>query len=401
MYFFDDFDLKIISRWDYINVDKMTMILLQSWSLHNMIIAGRGDLPTTALEKIFVVSTTETPQDIHGYDGACTQLAWSISAIATMSLVPVITVVNALLIASFVCFRTFHRVTYTLILGQLISDLIYGVYLIFFALYHLRDTRYMFEEDNYKCLALWCIGTSLEHTGLYFYVLITLDRFIAVHCPFWYIKTISMRGTVIAVIATFVFSLIMGCGIQILWHHEHKECSYYKVTTHGYRYILISEYIAVPVVMLVLNIILFTTSMRVIKSGSVKWAHLWDQKKRHEHTERIRSIKLSALMYGVFLICWMPVNFTYPFKNSDPEDAMKIKVVSGLYVWYAMYPLLNAAVIVFSKRQFYRAARLLLTTPPWKWAGSKNDLLEVENRRRRRVIPKIEVWTETRIGLQD
>ena len=295
---------------------------------------------------------------------------WHIQTYITLSLLPFIIVLDTLLITSITVFNIFHTPHYTLILGQVVSDLIFGIVSsLMNYLYHFDETNII--QNNTVCTAAWVTYIILEHAGLYFYVFITIDRYVAIRYPFWYEEHESLRGTVKLVGVVFLLSFLAG-GSFILCHIEDSKCSYYKVIPKEYFIIMFVEYNSIPIVPLILNIIIYKTAIKNKGPGSKKSSHLWS------------SVKLAIYLYGIFIITWMPKNICIPMKYVFPDHQINVYLTAIFYTLYCAYPLLNAAVIVLVKRNFGKSFYLLLTTPPWAWRDQRNYFDDTLSRYSRR-----------------
>ena len=179
----------------------------------------------------------------------------------TFGLLPFIIFLDGLIIAAIIIFRKFHNVHHMLLLGQVLTDVMYAVFIPFFIL--SQDNTWVKVANKDICSSLWAIFTTLQHNGLYFYVFITLDHFIALTYPFWYSAKITSRkyGT-IAVVMVFVLSFLAG-GIGIPFNIQYDECNYYRVIPRTHLILLHVEFIIVPIAPLIMNIHIIKTSHKI------------------------------------------------------------------------------------------------------------------------------------------
>ena len=302
-------------------------------------------------------------------------LFWQVQAYLSVICFPFILMLDGLLFVSIIIFRRYHNPHTIFIQGQVISDILFGIYTLSISAPNLVAIFPDFHNDTI-CVSLWTSFTLLEQIGLYMYIAITVDRFIAVHYPFWYIENMSVARAVKILGAILAFSTLVAVIVIPLWRYKDYECDYYSVYPEVYKIALMTEYIILPVVPFIMNIIIFRTSKEKLRSGSSQWSHLWGIEKRRSHSEREKSLYLSVVMSGAFVVCWTPVNVMSPVGNVHQHNRIIRDVLKGLYIWYSLYPLFNAAAILATKRSFFKAFRLLLTTPPWKWTLLRNSLDE-------------------------
>ena len=329
-------------------------------------------LPTCSLTSPPPLNTSLTAAQMDHDAQEVKYMLYTVHAYITIALLPFIIFLDVLIITAILTFKKFHNVHHTLVLGQVSTDVMYAVFIPLFVL--SQDNTWGHLHERYACATLWAIFTSLQHTGLYFYVFITLDMFMAVTCPFWYIENVTSRkyGT-ICVVAVFVGSFVSG-GIFIPFEYQNDECSYYSVLPRPYLIFLYVEFIIVPIVPLVMNIYIFKTSRKFMACGSLQWRHTWTREKRRSSDERSRAMKLSVLMYMVFLVCWVPVNIFSPV-NEVYDHIHHIRITESVFwIWYSTYPMFNAIVIVSLKKRLRWSFRLILTTPPWRWRELRNDM---------------------------
>ena len=301
---------------------------------------------------------------------------WQVHAYVSVICFPFILLLDGLLIASIIVFRRYHNTHTMFIQGQVISDVLFSVYSFALGAPNLVGVFDDYHEET-NCMLFWTGFTCLEQIGLYMYTAITIDRYIAIHYPFWYHEHMRVSSAVKIVFGMFVFSSVVAV-IVIPWASTDEECDYYRTYPYAYKVALFVEYNALPVVPFIMNIIIFKTSKKKLMSGSKKWSHLWTKEKRQCHIEREHSLNVSVVMYGAFMLCWVPVNVLSPIGDAYQHNRIIRNTLRIVYIWYSLYPFLNAAAILATKRSLFKAFRLLLTTPPWKWTLLKHTLGEAD-----------------------
>lgn len=309
---------------------------------------------------------------------------WKIQACIAVPFIILALPLDVLIILTIVIFRTMHTNNNVFIFGQALSDLMFTLFIPVFVVAHFNPSWYI-RGSEASCFVLIAIYTSLKHSGLWMYVSVALDRFIAVHCPFWYDRNMYVKKSIKIVVVIFVFSATVG-GIVIFWNNDGKHCNYYDVLPGAYKIVTFSEFNVIPVVPLVLNILIYRTARmkrkdnigssntRVVSSTRVNGSI---RARLHNHKDHFRSMHLSILLSGIFVVCWMPLNIMSAVSNVYKHDKTVSIATSVTFILYSAYPLCNAVAIVFSKHHFRPCFRLLLTTRPWRWRLLRNEFDEL------------------------
>lgn len=220
------------------------------------------------------------------------------------------------------------------------------------------------------------IADSLFHVASMSHIfLIAVERFVAVNNPFFYQRFISIKTTFICIISTWTYALTWACLSLFDWEHPMNSSSFI-MERPSKRLCLINNrpfyhvsYFTVYIVPLVIMGLLYLCILRialkqarVIKSLSIVFKQDGDGgAKAINQQKEVRATKTLAIIYGSFLICWLPVTIIsitskyYPneFRNFRLKQPVLFEFIFSTFV--KVLPALNSTLnpflyIVFNKK---------------------------------------------------
>ena len=282
---------------------------------------------------------------------------------------------NGLVIASICVFRRLRNLTNCLLVSLAVSDLIVA-----FITIPLYASFYLIPEmllcDRAACLA-W-FGSVILGCGssLFNFLIIVLDRFMAIHFPLSYMKYKTPRnvGAVLAILWVYVLTLsslpLMG------WNHwvSSKPCSFYATLPKAY--VIWAAYLTVGICVL---------------SSSLLYAKIFATVRKHKrriHTQNmvgrtenkllegeVKSTRLTATVFLLFVLFWSPYFCVGPLKYSSLSQEVVEIIKNGCLVLAFGNSMVNPVVYGLLQKKFRAAYRILLTTPFTRWLELSGSIL--------------------------
>lgn len=265
-----------------------------------------------------------------------------ICTIVSLLLVIPIVFGNALVMISIFKFHRLHTPTHVLIASLAIADLVVGVVTIpAFSLVH--HARLGLERQYSSCLTSYVLSHCPTGVSLLTLLIIAIERFIAVHKPYLYIRLFRRRTTVLAVVVIWVYIWTWGSITMFTWNHwkqSSEDCNFANVASGKYMMSIAIHMLGVLAITTVLHLAVARTAWQVRKAV-IKQAHQVNTRSCLEDDARVA--QMLALVLGIFYLCWVPYILTLPFA---------VKGVGGpepfwLHVWEQF-----AGIVVLSNSCF-------------------------------------------------
>ena len=259
---------------------------------------------------------------------------------------------NILIVWSVYKFPHMRRTAYILIANLTISNNVHGLY--FLVTIIASFSQLTQEERRYICMSRYGLILVTLLGSEYNMLLISIERFIAVHFPFRHKCIINRTRLKIVLICVWIFYIVFASlplfGWNEIVYYEGKLCTIRDTWTTSY----LSIVCALVLIGLVLNLVLFAKVLYKIKCKRLHGLAV--QVRHHRKTTWISF----GILFG-FVICWGPFFFgtlmaAWGYLKSDIPCAQisvtVIAAVNGLVNWL-IYGLCN--------RKFREAFRAILT----------------------------------------
>lgn len=240
---------------------------------------------------------------------------------------------------------------------------------------YFHSGNFCFTKDVCR---MFNITDSLFHVASMSHLyLIAVERFVAVCNPFFYQRCVSTKTTLVCIISTWIYAVVWACLSLFDWENP-MNSSTYILEKPIKRLCLINNkpfyhvsYFTVYIIPLMIMGLLYLSILRialkqarVIKSLSVVCKQNDDnesERKSRKQQKEVRATKTLAIIYGSFVICWLPVSIIsitakyYPNKyiNFRLKQPVLFEIIFSTFV--KVLPTLNSALnpflyIMFNKK---------------------------------------------------
>ncbi|XP_076464099.1 histamine H2 receptor-like [Babylonia areolata] len=292
-----------------------------------------------------------------------------------MLYIPLIIFGNFLVVASICVFRRLRTLTNCFLVSLSVADLLVGLVTIpLYAFFYLKpELRYGHRE---ACLA-W-FGSVILGCGasLFNLLVIVLDRFLSIHCPFWYVRQKNGRNVAVALTILWTYVLVLSSLPLMGWNHwaPDKQCNFY--TTLPKAYVVLAAYLTVAVCTVASSILYAKIFATVLKHKRKIHAQTVAGKQERQWLEReVKSTRLSAVIFLLFIIFWSPYFCVGPLKYSSlSQEIVEIIKNATLMLAFAN-SMVNPVVYSLLQKKFRTAYTLLLTTRFTQWYELSGNVL--------------------------
>ncbi|XP_056125379.1 trace amine-associated receptor 13c-like [Rhinichthys klamathensis goyatoka] len=280
---------------------------------------------------------------------------------------------NLLVIISVSHFKELHTPANILILSLAASDLLVGVFVMPFYLSCLIESCWISGQE--MCSVFKFVTFQATSVSVHTVALIAVDRFLALHSPFFYSENISPTVICIATLFNWLFSLLYNVTILFINGNFSVMCPAECVSTLDG----VSSLIDLLVVFLMpctLIIILYThvfviarkhvTAIRALQVHNSKES----SKNRVSDKSERKAAKLLGILVFVFLLCLLPYyicSVVIPYNSADLFYVRDVTVIVFLLnstinpIIYALfYPwFMKSLKFIFSYKVFNKDSSLM------------------------------------------
>ncbi|KAL8624393.1 hypothetical protein ACOMHN_012793 [Nucella lapillus] len=296
-------------------------------------------------------------------------------AVMEILFVPLIVFGNGLVIASICVFRRLQTLTNYILMSLSVADLTVGVVTVpLYASFYLKPELLL--GHRVACLA-W-FGSVILGCGssLFNLLVIVLDRFLSIHCPFWFARHKSGRNVAIVLAVLWGYIITLSSLPLMGWNHwaAEKPCNFY--TTLPKAYVVVAAYLTVAVCVVCSSAMYVKIFATVLKHRRRIHSQTMAGRLEERWMEReVKSTRLSAVIFLLFILFWAPYFCVGPLKYSrlSPE-AVEVTKNATLLLAFAN-SMVNPLVYSLLQRQFRTAYRLLLNTRVSRWAELSGNVL--------------------------
>ncbi|XDV41285.1 hypothetical protein PO909_010176 [Leuciscus waleckii] len=273
---------------------------------------------------------------------------------------------NLLVIISVSHFKQLHTPANILILSLAASDLLTGLFVIPFHLILLIESCWISGPE--MCSVFNFVTFQATSVSVHTVALIAVDRFLALHSPFFYSEKISPTVICIATLFNWLFSLLYNFTLLFINGNFTVmcpgECVY---TIDG-----VSSLIDLLVVFLMpctLIIILYTRVFVVVRKHNSKES---SKNRISDKSERKAALSLGILVF-VFLLCLLPYYITSLVIPYDNADFFYVRDVAAIFFY--LNSTINPIIYALFYPWFQKSLKLILT---FKVFNEDSSLMNVQ-----------------------
>jgi hypothetical protein len=314
-------------------------------------------------------------------------------AIIQLLFIPFILAGNFLVVASICVFRRLRNTTHALLASLAVADFLVGVWTIpLYVAFYLRPETLLCHRV--ACLTwfssvIFSCGVSLVNLTV-----IVLDRFLAIHFPYMYSKHRTAKK--VAAVLAFTWGYVTFlCVLPLLgWNKwvDGEPCNFYRTLPKAYVaytvYVTIFVCTAVPSVLYLKIFSTVIRQKRLIAAQAMAGGATGSAggHNRRWMEKEVRSTRLTAALFLLFMAFWMPYFLLSPLKYSSLSQEVVDIIKNAALILAFANSLINPIAYCFLQKKFRAAYKLLLTTPIWRWSQLSGSILVAEQ-----VMPSLTV----------
>ncbi|XP_005113331.1 adenosine receptor A3 [Aplysia californica] len=298
---------------------------------------------------------------------------------------PFIVISNMFIVATTLLIPTLHTPDNCIITALALVDFMVGAWSIpVYVLYEVQETMVFIRSNKWTCVIRY-VAEEWEYFSLQMLLLLCVDRFVSVNCPFWYQRYVTTRRAVGAILVLFAEGVIEAVVVysRLMVFDPNKlpidqRCTYHMNFPYAYRQIYIEVKRGLQLgIALCLSVQVAVVSLK--QSRKLKRGHFYfTSKQRSEFKRKMISVKITMILMFLFIILWLPTLLLGPSKILfNGRDAHTYMILIRLPVLANSF--INALVYALSRKTYRQAYWFLLTTPPCKWAGLRTSLRAFNN----------------------
>ena len=171
-----------------------------------------------------------------------------------------------------------------------------------------------------SCLTSYILSHCPTAVSLLTLLVIAIERFIAIHCPFSYHNIFTKRKTGFFVAVIWLYTWILLPALLFStnhWYPDLKDCNFTDISSEAYIAIMCAHLLLVFVITAALH-------------GAVAYT-AWKHRCQIRIQARLvnantsvqqdaKTARMLALVLGIFYLCWLPYFLTLPFALWGMED---------------------------------------------------------------------------------
>ncbi|XP_070181935.1 histamine H2 receptor-like [Littorina saxatilis] len=302
-----------------------------------------------------------------------------IFAVTQILFIPFIVAGNVLVIASICVFRRLQNLTNGFLVSLAVSDLIVAFITIpLYAAFYLNPTVLLCDRS--ACLA-WFGSVILGcGTSLFNLLVIVLDRFLAIHFPFSFVKYRTPRNVAVVLVILWLYVMILSFLPLMGWNHWEtgKPCNFYATLPKAY--VILSAYLTVGVCTTASCALYTKIFMMVCEHKRKIHAQNAAGGTENKWLEReVKSTRLMATVFLLFVLFWLPYFCVGPLKYSSLSQEVVEIIKNATLVLAFGNSMVNPFVYCLLRKKFRAAFRLLVTTPVHRWSDLTRNILVRED----------------------
>ncbi|XP_046730014.1 trace amine-associated receptor 7a-like [Silurus meridionalis] len=271
---------------------------------------------------------------------------------------------NLLIIISVLHFKQLHTPTNMLVLSLAVTDFLISSLLMPFMLIWIIESCWIF--GRVFCTFLWFIGGFITILSIYNIALISVDRYLALSHPFFYMNRVSVRISCIVVVCdwcvvvTYILALIYFNGNFTSSVMCPGECFVFINGSWAVINIIITFIFPLSVI-----IILYSRVFLIAKKHATAIRELNNHTRpqtqkitSHSMKSERKAAKVLGILVSVFLACLLPY-FIYTLLNDIVE--IRIEIIQILVMVLYLNSTMNPVIYALFYPWFRRCIKLIIT----------------------------------------
>lgn len=225
---------------------------------------------------------------------------------------------------------------------------------------------------NYICIVHQFLLVFLLGSSLTAMLLISIDRYIAISHPFFYTERVNGKVIKRTIVFGWIFMLALSAPILVRFKQPRQTAKICNIPTldnlgNFHRYAVgygLSLY-AIMMLIFIGNIVLYVWVARIAVIQHMRISSEIEQHQRHTRTD-IKNTKVLILMFGVFIIFWLPFMIIISLQLSDYCNASKGHIMAcstskNLALSFGVLnSCVNCYIYAWQKRDFKSAIRRMI-----------------------------------------
>jgi len=248
---------------------------------------------------------------------------------------------------------------------------------------NIADATYMSKLGITKITCyMWLFGTFIFPTSsLAFLFLMSLDRFLAIKCPFFYQKHSDEKNVFLAMVFMFGITVLEGILTLLFPNRENywmdglspyenaKQCGldtrihniYFEIVVHVITLFKILSSFA-------LILLVLCEALRTKNKGLKLIRHVLKKEDIIAIEDTISDSKITLVLECLYIILWLPWEVTTLYKIYHGETKETIRIMNAISKnCLFMNAWINAVVYALSKQSYRKAYKFFMRNYPWNW----------------------------------
>ena len=232
---------------------------------------------------------------------------------------------------------------------------------------YFRSGNFCFTLD--VCRMFNFVDSLFHVASISHLFLIAVERFVAVSSPFFYQRFVSLKTTLACIIFTWIYALTWACLSLFDWEHPNSPSTHIlerptkRLCLINNRLFYYVSYFTVYIIPLIIMGLLYLCILRIAlrQARSIKSLSVVCKQNNtgssgggsNKQQKEVSATKTLAIIYGSFLICWLPVTIisitakSYPteYRSFRLEQPILFEIIFSTFV--KVLPALNSALNPF------------------------------------------------------
>lgn len=240
-----------------------------------------------------------------------------------------------------------RQVTNHFVISLAVADvLIPSTVLPFRVMIELKNGDFCLSE--HVCKAAVALSAFLDIASITNILMISIDRFTAVTLPLSYTRVMSEQRARLLIAGVWIYAALWSSLGFFDWNYPHDETVKISKTNvfrchndNKYYFIVVfSAVFIVPLIVIgIMYLFILREALKHVRAIGALEVEINDTSKktmRRKRSKHLRSMKSVSVVYGAFLICWLPncIITIHSYTNSRWWTNFKLKHATFFYVLY-------------------------------------------------------------------
>ncbi|RVE72991.1 hypothetical protein OJAV_G00044330 [Oryzias javanicus] len=239
---------------------------------------------------------------------------------------------NVLIVAAVCVNRALRNPTFSFIASLAGADIAVGLLAIPVAIV----INWGIKTQFYTCLFLSCLVLVITQSSILSLLAIAIDRFLRIKIPTRYNDIVTQKRAYVAVCLCWILSFLCGFVPMMGWNNHASvsinnsseiTCNFTAVIPMDYM--VYFNFFGCVVVPLSVMILLYLEIFRVIRKQLNRRAEATCDASKYYRKE-LKLAKSLALVFFLFIICWLPIHIVNCFTFFDSTKISKLAVYVGI-----------------------------------------------------------------------